>query len=213
MGLKLGGLINGEGGGGGLKIKVLKRLSGWNHCFLTHLCAGAAGSSMLISSSSESESLSCLINQPWKYYINKYSSSQFTRRECAEKACNRTRKRIFLKSLTGDEDLLYFLNRRRFKSSDASFLWDLASESQDRYICKRQRQKFTSTSCTITRITLETYMTTYKCGGCYGRHRLLSRNGTSTIRDIEPLCCQLAPRFNHCWSLFRSCWRSQTRFI
>ena len=76
---------------------------------------------MLISSSSESESLSCLINQPWKYYINKYSSSQFTRCECAERALNRTRKRIFLKSLTGDEDLLYFLNRRGFKSSDASF--------------------------------------------------------------------------------------------
>lgn len=165
---------------------------------------------MLISSSSESESLSCLINQPWKYYINKYSSSQFTRCECAERALNRTRKRIFLKSLTGDEDLLYFLNRRGFKSSDASFLWDLASDGQDRYICKRQRQKFTSTSCTIT---LETYVTTYRCGGCYGRHRLLSRNGTSTIRDIEPLCCQLAPGFNHRWSLFRSSWRTQTRFI
>lgn len=165
---------------------------------------------MLISSSSESESLSCLINQPWKYYINKYSSSQFTRCECAEKAWNRTRKRIFLKSLTGDEDLLYFLNRRGFKSSDALFLWDLASESQDGCICERQRQKFTSTSCTNT---LETYVTTYRCGGCYGRVRLLSRNGTSTIRGIVPLCCQLTPGFNHCWSLFWSCWRTQTRFI
>ena len=101
---------------------------------------------------------------------------------------NRTRKRIFLKNF------FFSLNKRGFKSSDASFLWDLASDGQDRRICKRQRQKFTSTSCTIT---LETYVTTYRCGGCYGRHRLLPRNGTSTIRDIEPLCCQLAPRFNH----------------